>query len=237
MRGSTSPGAAPRDSDAALAAAAPPLIPAAPRATMLPVARREATRPMPSNPDLLSAAKAFQQGDRAGFDALYQGLWPAVRARALRMGVSAEEADDLAQKVLVRVYLYAPRAEFATAAQLWAWAYRIATREVYKHWGRRRPGLIDEEAVGALTLQLGPAEPDPADQAQKDEALRDVGRCVGLLEEAAKLYLLGPLAGGLTFRQAAAVHGMSLGQFKHRYEKALAAVRDCLRRKGHEVAD
>ena len=67
------------------------------------------------------------------------------------------------------------------------------------------------------------------------EIVADVGECIERLEESQRLCLLGPLAGELTFRQAAAIHNLSLGQFKHRYEKAIAKVRDCMKSKGHKI--
>ncbi len=67
------------------------------------------------------------------------------------------------------------------------------------------------------------------------EILEDAGECIGRLEENQRLYLLGHLVGELTFRQAADIHDLSLGQFKHRYEKAIDSVRNCMKSKGHAI--
>jgi RNA polymerase sigma-70 factor (ECF subfamily) len=185
--------------------------------------------------DLLSAMRAFQEGDRASFDGLYGQLAPASARRAARMGLDAEQAQEIAQKTLVRVFLYAARARFEHAEQVWAWLYAITTREVYKLWRQRRPEIVSQEAVEiALAGRADPAG-TPAAAAAASEMIEHAGDCIGALDEAERMHLLGVLAAGLTFRQAARAHGLSLGQFKHRYERALRKVRDCLRAKGHDV--
>ncbi len=174
-------------------------------------------------------------GDRAAFDVLYPTIWRRVYQRAAKMGLRGEECEDVAQKVLVRVYLYAARAEFDRKEKVWAWVYTIATREVYKHWKRKRPELVSEEGLNLLESQATGPSADPATHAVEAEVLSGVDDCIGRLIDADRLYLLGPLVQGLTFRQAAAAHGLTLGQFKHRYTRALEAVRDCMKAKGHDL--
>jgi len=183
--------------------------------------------------DLLEAMLAFQQGHRDAFDALYQAIWSPVCLRAARMGLRAEESEEITQKVLVRIFLYCAKAEFRSTAQIWSWVYTITVREVYKHWRRRRPELVSEEGLELLQRQAAAADDDPVTLATDAEVLSAVDDCIGRLGEAERLYLLGPLVQGLPFRQAAALHGLTLGQFKHRYEQALDAVRTCMESKGH----
>ena len=85
-----------------------------------------------------------------------------------------------------------------------------------------------------IELETDSEEPHPAVRLAHTEALGHVQECIGLLEEMDRRYLQGHLIKGLTFRQAAASNGISLGQFKHRYEKALQQVRECMRAKGHD---
>ena len=66
---------------------------------------------------------AFQQGHRDAFDALYQAIWSPVCLRAARMGLRAEESEEITQKVLVRIFLYCAKAEFRSTAQIWSWVY------------------------------------------------------------------------------------------------------------------
>ena len=183
---------------------------------------------------LLAAVEAFSRGDARSFDLIYSTLWLPVYRRIACMGIDESDAQDIAQKALVRVYLHAAQAKFPDAARFWAWVYTIATREVYKHWKRRCPELVSEEALALLDGQPA-TTPDPAEAAEHAQPLAAVGQCMAALPEEERLFLLGVLTQGLTFRQAAALHGMTLGQFKHRYERAMDSVRRCLAGKGYET--
>jgi RNA polymerase sigma factor (sigma-70 family) len=185
---------------------------------------------------MLEAIHAFQSGDVEAFESVCPQIQHAAYVRACKMGLDPEESEDIAQKVLVRVYLHASKAEFTGKGRLWSWIYTITAREIYKYWGRKRPELVSEEALQALFAdRFTDSTEDPAAVYVASEVVEDVGECIGRLEESQRLCLLGPLAGELTFRQAAAIHNLSLGQFKHRYEKAIAKVRDCMKSKGHEI--
>ena len=184
---------------------------------------------------ILHAVQAFQEGDAAAFDTIHRIAWPAVYNRARKMGLPHDEAEDIAQKVTVRVYLKAPEAEFVSRQQLWAWIFTIATREVYKAWQVRRPELFGDDVLAALTNLPTESSSDPSTAAVSGEELRDVAECLSRLDEPQRLVLGAVLVMNLTFRQAAAVCGKTLGQFKHRYELALRRVRECMKRKGHDV--
>lgn len=196
---------------------------------------QRASRDGPCPGDLLAGVRAFQQGQQGSFERLYARLWPSVALRARRMGLDAHQAEEIAQRVLVRVYLYVGRARFDRPAQVWAWVYTIAAREVYKLWRKRRPDLVSDEVLEAWAAEAGDRSAGPAAAAASAEAVEHVQQCIADLDEARRMVLLGVLAGELTFRQAARAGGLTLGQFKHRYEKALAEVRDCMRAKGHDV--
>ena len=185
--------------------------------------------------ELLAAVRAFQRGERGGFDRLYGRLWGPLAVRASRMGLDPHEAEEITQRTLVRVYLYAARASFQRPQQFWGWVYTIASRETYKLWRKRRPDVVCQEALEVWASAAADPSPSPAAAAASAEALADVEQCISTLEEEERMALLGVLVGGLTFRGAAKAHGLSLGQLKHRYERALRKVRDCMRAKGHDV--
>ena len=151
------------------------------------------------------------------------------------MGLTDEESEDLAQKVLVRVYLYAARARFERVKEVWAWVYAITAREVYKRWRGKRPSLVRQDVLARLADGPDDCRQSPLDAAATSEELADLDECIGRLGTADRLCFLGPLVARLTFRQAAAAMQMSLGQLKHRYEKALRQVRRCMEGKGHHV--
>lgn len=189
----------------------------------------------PCDQDLLSVIKAFQNGEPGSFERLYRMLWPLIALRALRMGLGPHQAEDLAQEVLIRVHRYAPKGTFDRAGKVWAWVYTIAVHEVYKVWRKRHPDLVSQEALEVWAGEATGASADPPAAAASAEAIEDLDECLAALAEDERMYVLGVLVGGLTFRQAARAHGLTLGQFKHRHTKGLVSVRQCMRAKGHEV--
>lgn len=188
------------------------------------------TNPKHADDDLLTIMQAFQHGDQSAFDALWETVRRSIYYRAKKRGLAHEEAEDIAQKVLVRVYLYAARATFTHVAQVWGWIRTITRNEVIKFQQKKRP-----DANGPELNENMPAENgiDPIGHAAETEGVQDVGECISRLTELAQQCLQGPLVDSLTFRQAAAACDLSLGKFKHRYEQALRQVRECMKAKGH----
>ena len=191
---------------------------------------------MMDSAQLLIVVQRFQQGEKKCFDEIYSELSGPIKNRAVKMGLNVVEGEDITQKVLVRVYLYAEKATFESGPQFWAWVFKITSREIIKHWQSRRPelGLADlADDWPGPTAESG--EIDPSISAAATEVNADVHDCISRLSEAARLHLLGPLVEGLTFRDAAKSHKLTLGQYKHRYEQALHQVRDCMKSKGHDL--
>lgn len=198
---------------------------------------QEHTHPGDQDPNgmpLLNAMHSFQRGDQASFDVVYGKLWPAVRVLGGKMGLCPEQSEDVAQKALVRVYLHANKAVFNHEKEVWGWLYTIARRSIYREWHQKSRHLVPEDPQGmSMAWQVDPG-PGLTEVVIDREALDHAGDCIGLLSQADRLHLLGHLLLGLTFRQAAAVHGLSLGQFKYSYEKALREVRDCMKGRGYD---
>ena len=185
--------------------------------------------------DLLADMRAFQQGDEDRFERLYEAMWGPICRRAAKMGIrGADRCEDIAQKVLVRVYLHARKARFDSPPRMWAWVYTIATREVYKEWRRRRELLAADVSED---WPLEPADPaqGPAAASVEAEIIEAVGECIDRLDEQDRLAALLVLVQEATFRASAKMLGLTLGQFKHRYATALEQVRRCLKAKGHET--
>jgi RNA polymerase sigma factor (sigma-70 family) len=184
---------------------------------------------------VFAAVRRFQAGEQAAFEAIAEELFVPVARKFAAMRLPASEIDELVQQVLVRVYLKVGEADFRAKEQFWAWVYTIATRQAYKHWRKKRPDLLAPEHVEIFADRPTPADEQPLHQAISEEASAHLTECVDTLPREQQLYVLGPLTQDLTFRDAARQHGLTLGQFKHRYEKALDRLRECMKSKGHDV--
>ena len=190
----------------------------------------------PDDADVLRMMWSFQQGDVSAFDELSLAMWDRIcgkaKARGRRWGktLGEDEAEDTAQKVLTKIYVHAAKATFEHAGQVFAWIFVITKREVDRYLRKRSPQLTEQEV---LERELDCGDVHPAESLANSEALEHLGDCIGQLKDADREFLQDHSVKGMTFRQAAAVNGVSLGQFKHRHEKALQQVRDCMKSKGH----
>ena len=78
---------------------------------------------------------ALARGERAAFDPLFRRLWPLLRGFARRF-LSAEEADDVAQEALLRIFRRA--SEFDPGRDALAWVLGIVAWQVRTHRTKTR---------------------------------------------------------------------------------------------------
>jgi RNA polymerase sigma-70 factor (ECF subfamily) len=95
---------------------------------------------------------ALARGQRAAFDPLFRRLWPLLRGFAGRC-LSKEEADDVAQEALLRVFARA--SEFDVQRDALSWVLGVAAWQIRTHRTRARRrrektmAAVPEEADGA----------------------------------------------------------------------------------------
>jgi len=132
-----------------------------------------------SNPDLDLATRHLH-GDETAFDEVYERFAPMVFNLALRLASSAEEAEDLAQEVFLRIYRHLGR--FQGRSSLKTWVYRVTLNHCRSRLGRMRrwfqPPVDDEgeELVEPVDERRGPEERTLAHDAARRvaRALREV---------------------------------------------------------------
>jgi RNA polymerase sigma-70 factor (ECF subfamily) len=144
---------------------------------------------------------ALGRGERAAFDPLFRRLWPLLRGFARRF-LSAEEADDVAQEALVRIFRRA--SEFDPGRDALAWVLGVAAWQVRTH--RTKARRRREEPADAMP-ERQTAAPSPEDEAAAAELSAALERALAELspEDAATLlaYARGerPDLPGATFRK------------------------------------
>jgi RNA polymerase sigma-70 factor (ECF subfamily) len=115
---------------------------------------------------------ALADGDRAAFAPLFERLWPIVRAFVVRQ-LPFEEAEDVAQQTLVKVFARA--AEFDPERDALAWVLGVALWEV--RTARRRRTRRREDTLGAA-LDERPTDVASPEQAaiarDREQALEEV---------------------------------------------------------------
>ena len=108
-------------------------------------------------PDLDAAAAsligAAREGDEEAWSRLVRAVHPRVYRWALGLCRDPDEADDIAQDALVRLYRHLPG--FAGRSRFTVWLYRItwnaAAARRRQSWWRRRAPLEELVATGTMT--------------------------------------------------------------------------------------
>src|SRR5688500_3477299 len=167
-----------------------------------------------------------QTGDRGALDALLASVQEPLYRYVLSLTGGRHAAEDVLQETFVRVYR---KLGWLREPELFRpWAYRIATREAFRHLKRERrwaEQLRDEDALNAL-----PAPPPREELAGELSArLRESVEGLSPASRAAVvLYYLHEMS----LDETAAVLGVPKGTVKSRLSYGLEALRRQLRGKG-----
>ena len=152
---------------------------------------------------------------------VWPGLYERLRAFVSRR-VGAADADDVVQEVLLRIHRRIDTLD--QADRLDAWAYQITRNAIIDHYRsrvRRGEASSDDDGVSvAVEERVLP----PADEAEEDEARRELAACLTPLHERlAEPYrqAVGLVElEGVPQAQAAARLGISTSGMKSRVQRA-----------------
>lgn len=166
---------------------------------------------------------AVAGGDRAAFAELFELVAPRVKGYLMRLGSDEDQAEEIAQDVMVAIWRNARTYDSQKAAAS-TWIYRIARNRRIDLWRREyrleldpnEPGLQGDEPKIPLEIL------DTAEQA------RAVRSAVAALPEDLTLLLRLAYFEGLTHSEIAAKLGLPLGTVKSRIRKATKMVRKAL---------
>ncbi len=127
-----------------------------------------------SNPDL-DLATRHRYGDPQAFEEVYGRFAKMVFNLAYRMSGTAEEAEDLAQEVFLRIHRHLGR--FNGRSALKTWVYRVTLNHCRSKLGRKRypsqPLAEENDGEGVRLVDEGRSPEDLA-------LARDAGRQVSL---------------------------------------------------------
>jgi RNA polymerase sigma-70 factor (ECF subfamily) len=164
------------------------------------------------------------RGDEAAFTELVTKYKSPVHAFVYRMLGDADEADDVAQEVFIKLYrtadLYRPRAKFTT------WLFTIAHNLATDRLRKRRPIVRGEQAERELESAVD-ARADPSKSASIEEGSAAVRRAVELLPLDQKTALLLYQFEELSYAEIAEVMRCSVKSVEARLYRA----KDFLRKK------
>jgi RNA polymerase sigma-70 factor (ECF subfamily) len=162
---------------------------------------------------LRSQLAELGDGNRDAFNAVYERVWPLVRAFVGRH-LRPPEADDAAQEALLRVFSRA--SEFDRDRDALAWIFGIAAWEIRSartRVRRRREAALDEEALAGQP-GAGPTPEESAAEREREQSIEDA------------LAELGPAdAATLRAYMTDAAHDLPPATFRKRVQRAVGRLR------------
>jgi RNA polymerase sigma-70 factor (ECF subfamily) len=174
--------------------------------------------------DLNQLLRLVAVGDEDAFELLYRRLAPPAYGVIRRVLRDPAQSEEVTQEVLLEVWRTAPRFDPAMGSAA-TWALTIAHR--------RAVDRVRAEVAAAGREQgaawAGPGSGDEvADVVEASLDRERVRRCVGGLTEAQRQSITLAYYGGYTYRQVAALAGVTLAAVKSRIRDGLLRMRDCL---------
>lgn len=142
---------------------------------------------------------------------------------------SREDAEDIAQEVMLRIHRYS--ADLEHADRMGAWVHRIAANAIADHY--RRPARREVPSGQATDVPEVGSEPPPAAvEGSVDDVRRELAACLSpLIERLPPLYrqaLEVTELGDLSQVEAAAELGLSVSGMKARVQRARRQLREQL---------
>ncbi len=173
----------------------------------------------------------FQQGDAQAFDMLVERYEQKVFNMAFRLTGNQQDACDLAQEALLKVYRYL--AQFRSQSTFSTWLYRIVTNTFYDEMRKkkRRPSIavsLDETietADGEITRELASDDPGPEEVSLQLELQELVQQALRRLPEDYRVVLVLRDLQDHSYEEIAEILCLNLGTVKSRISRARLAFR------------
>jgi RNA polymerase sigma-70 factor, ECF subfamily len=171
---------------------------------------------------LIARARA---GDESAFGELVTEHSARVYGALRRFGLTAQEADEVAQEVFLRAWRGLAR--FEERSRFSTWLYRIAFNEAQRRLGRRAPPTAtsqagDEDAIAALPAAVGTG---PQARTLDREFEQMLDRALAELPADLRAAVVLRDLEGLSTEEAAAVAGVRQAAFKSRLHRGRMQLR------------
>lgn len=210
-----------------VAAAAPPHCEFAPacRGSAVRVPASMMQGPMPAeDEDLTRMLQAAGRGDRRAFKALYDRTSPLLFGIVLRILRNRAMAEEVLQDAYLRIWRNAAAFSADSGAPL-GWMAAIARNRAIDVVRQRREVLVEPDEDGRDWLE---SIPDPRADGPGFVALRQLGHCLGLLEDSHRRCVLLAYYEGWSREELAARFDRPVNTIKTWLHRGLAALRGCM---------
>jgi RNA polymerase sigma factor (sigma-70 family) len=172
---------------------------------------------------------------------LHAGLYACLRAQAGRVpAASAEDLEDLASQKALELLLRAEQGTWTVAGrtvpEVAGYVARVARHalvDLARSRGRECPPPDDAEVWDAAIADRTEPAPRPEDALAAREFARALGECAGELAPRARQVWFRRVFLERPSREIAAALGLQAPHVDVIVQRARAALRDCMRRRGH----
>lgn len=181
---------------------------------------------------LLEKAKA---GDVAAFEELIENYQKKIFNIAFRIVGNYDDANDLAQEVLIRIYKSI--GSFKEQSSFSTWIYRITTNvcldDIRKRKNRKVVSLDEEIHVddGEVKRQIISDDPLPEETVERAELRELVAKAIQSLSEEHRLVIVMRDLQGFSYEEIARILKCPEGTVKSRINRARLALRNVLKLK------
>jgi len=175
-------------------------------------------------PSLDALLVLVARGDQGAFEAVYDQLARPVYGVIRRVLRDPAQSEEVAQEVLLEVWRTASRFDPAAGTAA-TWALTIAHRRAIDRV-RAEAAATGREQKTAWT-DRGPRD-EVAEAVEASLDRERVQRCLGGLTDVQRESITLAYYGGYTYRQVAALLGVTLAAIKTRIRDGLIRMRDCL---------
>lgn len=176
--------------------------------------------------------KKAKKGDSAAFSALMEQHFAMIYNLALRMSGNPDDASDLTQEVMIKLFknigAFEGKSKFST------WVYRVAANtclDELRKIKRKKTVSLDAEYEtedGSIGYEAEDTAPTPDVSAERAELKTIVAKAVSRLGEEYRTAVILRDINGLSYTEIAEVIGCSVGTVKSRISRGRANLKDIL---------
>lgn len=176
--------------------------------------------------------KKAKKGDSAAFSALMEQHFAMIYNLALRMSGNPDDASDLTQEVMIKLFknigAFEGKSKFST------WVYRVASNtclDELRKIKRKKTVSLDTEYEtedGSVGYEAEDTAPTPDVSAERSELKTIVAKAVSRLGEEYRTAVILRDINGLSYTEIAEVIGCSVGTVKSRISRGRANLKEIL---------
>ncbi len=185
--------------------------------------------------------KKAKNGDIEAFESLVERYQKKVYNIALRMTGNSEDAAEIAQEALIRVFR--SLRNFKEEASFSTWIFRITTNlcldEIRKRKNKQVVYINDEIKLedGEVKIQIEDKSPGPEEKAQTNEIRRIVNDAIQSLSEEHRTIIVLRDIEGFSYDEIARIVKCPEGTVKSRINRARQSLKDILKKKKELISE